>query len=152
MGNDTSGTSKNIKLGTSRPIAEKESKESKEAPKHACTHKHAPKCSTKKLDKFIRSVKYRYSQTSREKIKINSQFNDFFNSHHKKYLVTHPELVNTLDIHPKRIVFISIHALHRTWKECPTLWLYNSIFLLPLKRECIRVMEPDEEDHDKHGK
>eukprot|EP01083_Nonionella_stella_P081602 224862_1 len=33
----------------------------------------------------------------------------------------------------RRVVFVSLHGLHRTWKECPSVILYSAIFILPLK-------------------
>jgi len=94
------------------------------------------------------------SQTSREKIKINKKFNDFFIAHHKEYMEAHPEIINTMDTQPKRIVFISIYCLFRTWKQCPTMRLYNSIFLLPLKREWVdHLLDIDDQpyEHEFHA-
>jgi len=56
----------------------------------------------------------------------------------------------------RRVVFVSLMGLHQSWRDCPSMILYSSIFLLPLKREWIYLNLKDvnkivsDEDHELH--
>mmetsp|Transcript_9953 Transcript_9953/g.15134 ORF Transcript_9953/g.15134 Transcript_9953/m.15134 type:complete len:357 (-) Transcript_9953:28-1098(-) len=41
------------------------------------------------------------------------------------------------DLLCKRTVFVSLTGLHESWRDCPTVILYSSIFIFPLKKEWI---------------
>mmetsp|Transcript_21568 Transcript_21568/g.34629 ORF Transcript_21568/g.34629 Transcript_21568/m.34629 type:complete len:347 (+) Transcript_21568:70-1110(+) len=66
-----------------------------------------------------------------------TKWNEFFVTLTKRYKVTN-ETGMEFDSNPKRLVFISIDGLYRTWMQCPPTSLYNALFILPLKTKWIR--------------
>ena len=59
----------------------------------------------------------------------------------KKYLKNYHSTNNVPDsvlMDMRRVVFVSLKGLYKTWKKCPIHVLYTSILLLPLKRDWIR--------------
>eukprot|EP01083_Nonionella_stella_P143337 445362_1 len=45
------------------------------------------------------------------------------------------ELESCVDI--RRVVFVSLHGLYKTWKKCPPHVLYSALLIMPLRREWI---------------
>ena len=37
----------------------------------------------------------------------------------------------------RRVVFVSLNGLFRTWKQCPSMILYHSMLIMPLKKKWI---------------
>ena len=76
--------------------------------------------------------------------KENKLFEQFFIDYNRMYSISHQ--MNISSFNTKRTVFISIHGLYQTWRNCPPISLYNAIFILPLKSEWLK--SPKNHDHD----
>jgi len=65
-----------------------------------------------------------------------------------EYTFANPQSLSLINPNPKRLVFISIYGLFRTWKQCPSMSLYNAIFILPLKHEWIQFPALHQHEHE----
>eukprot|EP01084_Bolivina_argentea_P144331 253253_1 len=74
----------------------------------------------------------------------NKTYEEFFINHHKLYQLSNINDVSLLN--PKRIVFLSIRDLYKSWKRCPSISLYNALIIMPLKLKWI--LSPDK--HTRH--
>eukprot|EP00483_Globobulimina_turgida_P004353 UN04362 len=54
-----------------------------------------------------------------------------------KYNALNQNLIDNVTFDKRRVVFVSFIGLFKTWRNCPSLVLYTSLFILPLKEKWI---------------
>lgn len=85
------------------------------------------------------STKYIKSKLKKKNKKKKSALNDndsFIIQHSRNN--KHNECKMDIDsLDPRRIVFVSLIGLYRSWRRCPSVTLLSSIFMMPLKREWV---------------
>eukprot|EP01084_Bolivina_argentea_P210414 358147_1 len=95
-------------------------------------------------NKPVLNQKQKQKQKQTQNKLQHKSYDEFFINHHKLYSLSHT--IDVSLINPKRIVFISIIGLYRSWKCCPSILLYNAIIITPLKKDWI--MQPDAYRHE----
>ena len=93
--------------------------------------KHSPK-RMNKHDQFF--VKYCHDRNMKSKCNVQYGVNQSTHSQ------SNPQIdINSLD--PRRVVFVSLFGLYRTWQDVPTYILYSCLIILPLKRSWLNSID-----------
>ena len=86
-----------------------------------------------------KSITTTTSPNHKSSLHCNSSSNDqFFIKFDREQRGNNGKSINDLVLNDqRRIVWISLLGLYNSWKQCPSVILYSSIFLLPLKQKWI---------------
>eukprot|EP01083_Nonionella_stella_P191350 708352_1 len=96
-------------------------------------HQQKSCCSCNQSSKLSHSLKCKLKKCFKNKSKQNND--EFIVNYVQNNCKIKINDIKFLD--QRRVVFISLMGLYNTWKSCPAITLYSSIFILPLKRDWI---------------
>ena len=95
-------------------------------------------CDDKEDSKFSKFIK----------AKLNKRYNYNTHAFDDTFIIKHARSnknhTKHIELDQRRLVFISLVGLYQTWRKVPSVLLYTSLILVPLKREWIY-------DPDKYG-
>lgn len=92
------------------------------------------KSSAKKMNKHEQFfIKYCHDRNVKSKYNVQSESID-----------QSPSKSDIDSLDPRRVVFVSLFGLYRTWQDVPTYILYSCLIILPLHRDWLKSDGPKE--------